>query len=294
MRLSLPLLAAVVGLGFPGLQCAYADSPPARLPDPSVLEHQPPSAVAAPHLELVDEAAQVLPAFEQGGRDYVLGQMGQRYEIRVVNPTGSRIEAVVSVDGLDAVDGRPGSLSKRGYIVPAYGEVTIDGFRTSLDAVAAFRFSSVRDSYAARTRHARNVGVVGAAFFRERPPPVVRYQPYPVNRAAPAPQPPSAAAEDRESAPAKSESGAAAPAAARPGLGTQFGESHESHVVETTFVRADASPTIVSEVRYDDREGLLSRGIQLSPPARDPRDAENDLRDTAQPFPESRFAQPPR
>jgi hypothetical protein len=297
MRLSLPLLAAVVGLGFPGLQCAYADSPPAHAAGQPVFEHEaPPPAAAVPHLELVDDAAQVLPAFEQGGRQYVLGQMGQRYEIRVVNPTGSRIEAVVSVDGLDAVDGRPGSLSKRGYIVPAYGEVTIDGFRTSLDAVAAFRFSSVRDSYASRTRHARNVGVVGAAFFRERPP-VVRYAPYPVARAAPSPQSPSSAAEDREespSPPAKSASGAAAPSAARPGLGTQFGEAHESHVVETAFVRADASPMIVSEVRYDDRDGLLSRGIQLSPPARDPRDAENDLRDTAQPFPESRFAQPPR
>jgi hypothetical protein len=126
---------------------------------------------------------------------------------------------------------------------------------------------------------------------------VVRYAPYPVARAAPSPRSPSSAAEDREespSPPAKSASGAAAPAAARPGLGTQFGEAHESHVVETAFVRADASPMIVSEVRYDDRDGLLSRGIQLSPPARDPRDAENDLRDTAQPFPESRFAQPPR
>jgi hypothetical protein len=49
----------------------------------------------------------------------------------------------------------------------------------------------------------------------------------------------------------------------------------------------------ISELRYDDRDGLLSRGIQLDPPARDPRDAENELRDTAQAFPGSRFAQPP-
>jgi hypothetical protein len=294
MRPTLPLLALLVGLGFTGLQCAYADVPPPRASDGPVLDHSEPVATI-PRIELVDDGTQALPTFEQGGRRYVLGQMGQRYQVRVVNPTASRIEAVVSVDGLDAVDGRPGNLNKRGYIVPAYGEVTIDGFRTSLDAVAAFRFSSVRDSYAARTRHARNVGVVGVAFFCERPPPVARYESSPVRRAAPASPvddaeeaPPSAS----PAAPSKSASGASA--ASRPGLGTQFGESRESRVVETSFVRALGSPMAIAELRYDDRDGLLSRGIQLDPPVRDPRNAENDLRDTAQPFPQSRFAQPPR
>jgi hypothetical protein len=256
-------------------------------------------------MEVVDESASRLPTFYQGGRQFVLGTMGDRYQVRVVNPTSSRIEAVVSVDGLDAVDGRPASLSKRGYIIPAYGDVVIDGFRTSLDAVAAFRFSSVRDSYAAKTRHARNVGVIGVAFFRERPPPVVRRVPPPAY--APAPpmkraMPEAAPAPQEEAESRGSQGGAAADraaeppapaAAARPGLGTQFGESRESHVVETTFVRAAASPDVLSEIRYDDRDGLLSRGIDLSPP-RDPRDAENALRDTAQAFPQSRFAQPPR
>lgn len=290
MRPTLPLLALLVGLGLTSLQCAYADVPPPRTADGPVLDHPPPAAI--PRIELVDEGTQALPAFDQGGRRYVLGQMGQRYQVRIVNPTASRIEAVVSVDGLDAVDGRPANLNKRGYIVPAYGEVTIDGFRTSLDTVAAFRFSSVRDSYAARTRHARNVGVVGVAFFGERPPPVAHYEPRPVTRASPAadaeqaPPPPSPAA-----APSKSASGAGS--AARPGLGTQFGETRESRVFETSFVRATASPMAISELRYDDRDGLLSRGIQLDPPARDPRDAENEMRDTAQAFPGSRFAQPP-
>jgi hypothetical protein len=305
MRLSLASLAAVVALGFPGLQCAYADAPPSpRSADTAAGDREAPAAWG-PHMEVVDESASRLPTFYQGGRQFVLGTMGDRYQVRVVNPTSSRIEAVVSVDGLDAVDGRPASLSKRGYIIPAYGDVVIDGFRTSLDAVAAFRFSSVRDSYAAKTRHARNVGVIGVAFFRERPPPVVRRVPPPVYAPAPPMKRamPEAAPAPQEEAESRGSQGGAtadraaeppAPAAApRPGLGTQFGESRESHVVETTFVRAAASPDVLSEIRYDDRDGLLSRGIDLSPP-RDPRDAENELRDTAQAFPQSRFAQPPR
>ena len=61
---------------------------------------------------------------------------------------------------------------KRGYVIAPYGEVTIDGFRTSLDQVATFRFSSVRDSYAGRKGQDRNVGVIGVAFFPEREHPI--------------------------------------------------------------------------------------------------------------------------
>jgi hypothetical protein len=205
-----------------------------------------------------------------------MGSQGERYLVRIVNPTAARVEAVISVDGLDALDGQPASLAKRGYVIPAFGDVTIDGWRTSLDTVAAFRFSSVRDSYAARTDHDRNVGVVGVAFFRERPPIAWRG----LARA------PSAAAPSGAS-------GGASKSAQADGLGTQFGESRESHVVETSFIRADAVPSTVADLRYDDRDGLLARGIAV-PPIRQPRWAELEQRDTAQAFPDPRFAQPPR
>lgn len=230
---------------------------------------------STPRVEVVGEGLQPLPTFMQQGRRFVLGAMGERYRIHLVNPTAARVEAVISVDGLDAIDGRPASLGKRGYVLPAFADVTIDGWRTSMDTVAAFRFASVRDSYAARTSSDRNVGVIGVAFFRERPPVVVRAQP-PVA--------------SRDSAPA----GAPAPKAAmqdRAGLGTRFGESHDSSVVETSFVRADASPMATSELRYDDRQGLIARGIL---PAPDTRQAEIERRDHATPFPTDRFAQAPR
>jgi hypothetical protein len=240
-------------------------------------------------MELVDEATQPLPTFAQQGRRFVLGMTGDRYFIRIVNPTPVRVEAVVSVDGLDAIDGRPANLSKRGYLIAPYGDVTIDGWRTSLDAVAAFRFSSVRDSYAGRTGHDRNVGVIGVAFFRERP--RVVWQPtQSASRAAPA-APPSAA--DAEAGASKGAAGAAPSPRpeSRPGLGTQFGEAHQSYVEEVSFERADATPMNVVELRYDDHEGLVARGIAIPP--RDAREAEGERRDRAEPFPGVRFAQPP-
>jgi hypothetical protein len=117
-----------------------------------------------------------VPTYTHDGDTYVLGQLGARYTLRVANHSGRRIEAVVSVDGRDVVDGKPAEFrGKRGYLVPAWGSVDIDGWRISHAEAAAFRFSSVRDSYAARTGSAREVGVIGVAVFPERyiPPPIV-------------------------------------------------------------------------------------------------------------------------
>jgi hypothetical protein len=292
---------------------AYAD-PPQPPPWWQALPTQPAEAapvVAGPTLEVVDDGDRPLETYSHGGRRFVLGDLGDRYRLRIVNPTAERLEAVVSVDGLDAIDGKPANLGKRGYIVPAYGDVTIDGWRTSLDTVAAFRFSSVRASYAARTRHERNVGVIGVAFFRERPvapPPEPRIAgraerrpsgaPMPPARTAPAPAAPPAAAPGRVDASEESASGGVAPPTRRanrsderPGLGTEFGEEHDSRVAEVPFFRAAARPDAVFEVRYDDAAGLEARGIRLW---RGERDEENARRDQAQAFPEARFARPPR
>ena len=102
-----------------------------------------------------------------GDRNYVIGEQGQRYSIAITNHTGHRFEAVATVDGLDVINGRPGTLANRGYVLMPFATLEIDGFRQSHDAVAAFRFARVADSYAAQTGTARNVGVIGVAFFAE-------------------------------------------------------------------------------------------------------------------------------
>lgn len=117
---------------------------------------------------LTDEYGNLLSGGEASGRILVVGEHGRRYNIVVDNRTGGRFELVASVDGLDVIDGRPADLAKRGYIIEPYSSLTIDGFRQSNSAVAAFRFGRVGDSYAARTSGDRNVGVVGVAFFSER------------------------------------------------------------------------------------------------------------------------------
>ena len=118
---------------------------------------------------LRDENGAFLNGFVASDKNYIVGEAGRRYTIVIRNRTPNRIECVVSVDGLDVIDGRAAGFSKRGYLVQPHGELEIDGFRQSVDAVAAFRFGSVRGSYAAKkTGDSRNVGVIGFAFFHER------------------------------------------------------------------------------------------------------------------------------
>lgn len=118
-------------------------------------------------VSLQDDTGAVMHGRSAGGRTYVVGREGDRYSIVLRNNTGGRYEVVASVDGLDVIDGKPASTVKRGYLLQPYGTLVIDGYRRSDDAVAAFRFGRVRDSYAARTTGDRNVGVIGVAFFGE-------------------------------------------------------------------------------------------------------------------------------
>ena len=126
-----------------------------------------PAAQRTLSVYVLDGGYQPLPEAHAGGRNYVVGEAGDRYVLRVVNHTGNRVEVVATVDGLDVLDGRPGSFAKRGYVLSPWGTLDIEGFRRSDSTVAAFRFGSVADSYAARKGDARNVGVIGIAFFDE-------------------------------------------------------------------------------------------------------------------------------
>lgn len=118
---------------------------------------------------LRDENGSFLTGFVSGGNNYVAGDAGSRYTIVLRNRSALRFEVVLSVDGLDVLDGKSASFSKRGYILDPHGELEVDGFRQSTDAVAAFRFGSVSGSYANQKHgETRNVGVIGVALFHER------------------------------------------------------------------------------------------------------------------------------
>jgi hypothetical protein len=245
-------------------------------------------------------------SFRHDGETFVLGHLGERYTLRVLNHSGRRVEAVVSVDGRDVIDGKPADWrEKRGYLVPAWGSVEIDGWRLSQQEAAAFRFSTVSRSYAARTGSAREVGVIGVAIFPER---WTRPQPRPIYPLPPAP-PWNGMRDDSEgqklgsASPRTEESGPVASSPAppseplarrsveRPGLGTEFGEAVSSRVTEVPFERASRQPETMIGARYDDRAGLIALGVDVDSGVM----TEAELRRGAEPFPvvDRGYAAPP-
>lgn len=120
-------------------------------------------------MRLKDGSGRFLSGFEANGKQFVVGTEGDRYTIVIQSNVPARIEAVVSVDGLDVLDGQAASFAKRGYLIDPHSMIEIDGFRQSMDSVAAFRFGAVKDSYAEKKHgESRNVGVIGVALFNEK------------------------------------------------------------------------------------------------------------------------------
>jgi hypothetical protein len=99
-------------------------------------------------------------------RRFIEGTEGGTYSIVLRNRCKCDLQVVLSVDGLDVIDGRPASVNKRGYVIPAGDTLEVKGYRTGYNSVAAFRFSSVSGSYANLSRgETRNVGVIGLAVY---------------------------------------------------------------------------------------------------------------------------------
>jgi hypothetical protein len=167
------LLASLLLSAAAACSAAHADQPYGPTPPPgtAIAIGIADAKIRAPYdVQVIRENGDTLPTYAQKDRFYVQGNANERYIIKVTNPTARRVEAVVTVDGLDVIDGEDGDLRKRGYVVPPYGEVRVEGFRTSQADVATFRFNSVGDSYAGKKGKARNVGVIAVAIFEEQAP----------------------------------------------------------------------------------------------------------------------------
>ena len=216
----------------------------------------PLAALAGPpvEVEIYDrETGRILPVYWHEGERHVAGEPGHEYEIRLRNPGYGRVLAVTSVDGINVITGRSASPDQSGYVVGPYASLGIDGWRKNMDEVAAFYFTALPDSYAARTGRPDNVGVIGVALFCERV-------------YAPMPERDLAASVDAAPAPAqKSAERSAGLARQESRLGTGHGQRLDSGAVYTQFERASETPDEVIRIYYDSRRNLVARGVIPKP-----------------------------
>jgi hypothetical protein len=211
----------------------------------------------------------VLTQYWHNGQPYVIGKPGNEYQITVRNRSHGRVLAVMSVDGVNVLSGQSASFGQSGYVMDRWGDAHVSGWRKSTDHTAAFYFTSLGDSYAARTGQPQNVGVVGVALYRERTRPSHDWhwrhkrQERGLSEDAPVPQSsaPSPGAAPR--AESHADSGESKRYGGRPSspLGTGHGRIEENQVTYTDFVRASNEPEQVITIRYDSLPNLVAQGI---------------------------------
>ena len=302
MRPSRSLPFAPVALAALVLAGAVAEPAQARRPK-HAFAPAPEAPVAQPlvSLSLESPGGRTLPSFLHLGSLYFAGQQGQRYDLRLTNNSAERVEVVITVDGRDVISGELGNYKRqRGYVLDPWASMVVEGYRQSLDQVAAFRFSDPASSYSARRGSPEHVGVVGVAVFEENrrsarrhhkalaaaPPPPPVYEPYYRGEGqAPAapdafPESTSKAQRRRDAAEAEAADEAPAPSAdIGPGgfapapsptprqLGTAYGEARHSAVHEVEFKRRRRrKPDAFLTVYYDSPQGLAARGITVAAP----------------------------
>lgn len=107
--------------------------------------------------------------YDHEGTTWVEGRKGTEYEIRIKNHSLYRIMAVISVDSLNVLTGKPASSKDIGYIVQGFGNLTVPGFTLDNTEVAKFTFSKDKESsYVAQSgNNPNNVGIIGVKVFKE-------------------------------------------------------------------------------------------------------------------------------
>lgn len=249
------LLAVLLGFALAG--CA-APSGAGTLADLAVLDRN---------------TGQRLQTYYHYGRYWIAGTPGNKYAVSVNNKSGQRVMTVVSVDGVNVVTGETAAPGQNGYVLEGGVNYEITGWRKSTTEVAAFVFTALPDSYAARTDRPDNVGVIGMAVFREWTPPrpamspPIGAQPRPYSHADALSR---SLAESESAEPRRKDSADAAPSSASGAmakaqreerLGTGHGEREGSQVSYTNFRRASDRPNEMLTVYYDSYANLVARGI---------------------------------
>ena len=216
---------------------------------------------------------ETLPMYWHDGRWWVPGKPGNRYAVTLTNRSGGRTLTVISVDGVNAISGETAAHDQTGYVLNHGQYAQITGWRKNLARVAAFEFTSLPNSYAARTGRPDNVGVIGIAVFREK----VRYVPPPEPVSPPLSRSKSEGAQDsaREGAAAQAPSSpspsneayadARAERRDQQRLGTGHGRSEYAPTQHVAFERAQSTPDELIKIHYDSRENLIAMGAIPQP-----------------------------
>jgi len=202
---------------------------------------------------------------------FVEGRAGSEYEIELRNQTYQRVEAVLSVDGLSVIDGKPAGSQSRGYLVEGRGSIRIPGWMLDNLNVAKFAFSASQQSYAAQTSDGRNNGVIGAMVFREKPRSTwyggLDWSSMRGIQIGASGAMPSVSATPLNNVYYSTTTSTVMPQnMATQNLGTAFGDATQFATTTVAFERGNTQ--CVMTMYYDEKRGLRARGIVIERPSK--------------------------
>lgn len=220
--------------------------------------------------------------YPHNGQVYVEGRPSSEFEIELINHTSTRVEAIVSVDGLSIIDGKDAGPQSSGYVLHARERVVIPGWKLNDQQVAAFVFTGKSRGYATQMGKPQNTGVIGLLSYAEKVKPAPYYG---VTRGMNFTDPVFASG-GMWNATCDSYSGLDATMPTGPeltqsgsrtksrritqnsvnNLGTGFGQAEDFATTQVAFDRGDMLSLVT--LFYDDARGLRALGIDLSRRAR--------------------------
>lgn len=132
-----------------------------------------------------------------GGETYIEGRSKSEFELHFKNNTSTKVKVVFSVDGLSVMDGKTASDKSSGYVVGAWNDIVVPGWRIDSGKVAKFVFRPQGEkndaTYVENLKaegfdvDAGNQGVIGCMVFKEKyqPPKITYHSHYHYPRSVP-------------------------------------------------------------------------------------------------------------
>jgi hypothetical protein len=200
------------------------------------------------------------------GRVYVEALKGREYAIRLRNPYPVRTAVALSVDGLNTIDAEhTTAVNARKWVLEPYQTTTISGWQISRLEARKFEFTTEPNSYAQALGKAANLGMISAAFFKERVAAVATESAYKDG----ARRQPQAGAE----AASASQAPLGETAAGGQAFGVQSRKMNEEyaatgmgertdHAVTRIKMDLEATPAHTIDIRYEFHAQLVRLGIQ--------------------------------
>jgi len=124
-------------------------------------------------LQVDGDAAPLYVSPNGDRRHYFEAFAGRNYSVVLRNNSGRRIGVLLTVDGLNVVNGEATRLASDEpmYVLGPWESATIRGWRSSMDEVRRFVFVDEKRSYASRTGQANSdMGWIRVLSFREQQP----------------------------------------------------------------------------------------------------------------------------